>query len=105
MPAAGVIQMFLALTKFVGSVYRNNDSMLNATMDGCYEALKDRGLVTNDNAESLLLTLLQTPLQVCLVICRLVCICNGESTVCSSCTNVGVMQDSCCCEGGLGVGG
>jgi hypothetical protein len=65
MPTAGVIQMFLALTKFVGSVYRNNDSMLNATMEGCYEALKDRGLVTNDTGESLLLTLLQIPLKVC----------------------------------------
>lgn len=56
--------MFLALTKFVASVYHNDDAMLNQTMEGCHEALRERGHVTND-AESLLLTLLQLPLDVC----------------------------------------
>ena len=63
MPAAGVVQMFLALTKFVASVYHNDDAMLNQTMEGCHEALRERGHVTSD-AETLLLTLLQLPLDV-----------------------------------------
>jgi hypothetical protein len=65
MPAAGVVHMFLALSKFVSSVYNGDDSMFNRILDGCYGALKDRGMVTNANAESLLLSLLHVPLEVC----------------------------------------
>lgn len=66
MPAAGVVLMFLALSKFVAAVYNSDDAMFNDILDGCHGALKERGMVTNAKAESLLLSLLQVPLQVCM---------------------------------------
>lgn len=65
MPASGVVLMYLALSKFVAAVYDSNDQMFNSMLAGCYEALRERGMVTNAKAESLLLALLQVPLQVC----------------------------------------
>ena len=64
MPASGVVLMYLALSKFVAAVYDSDDRMFNSILDGCYEALHERGMVTNAKAEGLLLALLQVPLQV-----------------------------------------
>jgi hypothetical protein len=65
MPASGVVLMYLALSKFVATVYSNDDGMLNQILRGCAYALGERGMVTNARAETLLLSLLQVPLQIC----------------------------------------
>jgi hypothetical protein len=80
MPAAGVVLMFLALSKFVAAVYDSDDSMLNDILEGCYGALRERGMVTNAKAEGLLLSLLQVPLQVRRNTCIVTAACESDST-------------------------
>lgn len=63
MPVRDAIQMFLALMRFVAAVYNNDDAMLNDIMQGCYEALLERGPDTDADGEALLLELLQLPMQ------------------------------------------
>ena len=65
MPAKDVIEMFLALTKFVAGVHGNDVAMVNQILEGCYDALAARGLVTDREGEALLLDMLHQPLEVC----------------------------------------
>lgn len=64
MPASGVVKMFTALADYVGSVHGGDDGLFNGILDSAHEALAARGAITDPDAESLLLELLQRPLKV-----------------------------------------
>lgn len=64
MPAREVIQMFLALSRFVENVYGNNVHMYNAILEGCHDALHVRGTVDDRKGQSLLVDMLLKPLDV-----------------------------------------
>lgn len=64
MPSSGVVKMFTALADYVVAVHGGDDELFNGLLNAAHESLTARGPITDPEAETLLLELLQRPLQV-----------------------------------------